>query len=951
MGIRPITFEDIDNLKPSEDSKNKHLEGIKKVHDLYLSGENRDASFISRSRDERIATDPWAEFEKEEEFIARDPRQQQINKTGGRIHFSATLKQVSAGRKHPTDYKVELNPVELGTSCSFSRRFGSKSFFRLKLNKTLVQSDTNLIRFLSKPIVLCNSVYRAFYGKEQTAFYFKTKERWDASRSLIVEDTSSPGLGLRDFLDWYNPIHENQRQTMAKWAARFALGLSSSIHGITLEPNDIEEINDIKSETGSDMTDGAGFITRRLLEKLAREHDWPTRPSVIQVRVRGAKGLLVEHPTIDSETGIQLRPSLIKIHYPGPLDPTQRTVDILRTSHARSPTRISVDVIINLSENGVGADALQVLLKRTVDEIIQPLLQWNLEDRTVLQELWLNFERSGSVLKSRRAREEVALARVSGHTERDTTEEVQEDDEEAQVLEDAGEGSVEWWPDDISGCPSSLEETIMAFLDSGFHPSNCAMLREKISRVVAATISRVIENCYIDIPFSATAWIIPDPLGVLEPNQLFFKSSHSNLVALDGTESDIITGDVLITRDPCRLPSDVQKWRAVDRLQLHYLKDVIVLSVKGPRRAADWLAGGDYDGDKAKLIWQPELVRGFKNADPEYADPPSDLDAYFKIRNERVVDFLERIKPLSLEDQLYETQKHLLGTMTGQGVVGLYSGFHEYSTCVNGYKHPTTKLLAYIFTTVLDGRKTGKSIREEVFKQHQKEFGAKKLLWKESLRKKSDGDKLADTSNVKPTNRGKGKPPFIMETLVEFGKKLGRDKLAELKRWKEGFIPERDSQLLEPMEEVERKIKALKDKKKDAAATALEEDYELIKAHVARMYRQHQEVLQQAQQSNGAGFTNLPIQKRQDILRKLSQKFHSEPAQSELNVMSKVMSGRIKASYAYSYDWDRGKPSRFPWNVAFRDLCCIKTGDELKPVHKSFYDYMVIKLPKRRHRA
>lgn len=53
-----------------------------------------------------------------------------------------------------------------------------------------------------------------------------------------------------------------------------------------------------------------------------------------------------------------------------------------------------------------------------------------------------------------------------------------------------------------------------------------------------------------------------DPVGILEPNQLFFRSSHSNLITLDGVESDIITGDVLITRDPCRLPTDVQKVRS-----------------------------------------------------------------------------------------------------------------------------------------------------------------------------------------------------------------------------------------------------------------------------------------------------------------------------------------------------------------------------------------------------
>lgn len=90
---------------------------------------------------------------------------------------------------------------------------------------------------------------------------------------------------------------------------------------------------------------------------------------------------------------------------------------------------------------------------------------------------------------------------------------------------------------------------------------------------------------------------------------MFFQSSSQKLLGLDGIETNIVTGDVLITRDPCRLPTDVQKvgeygietstrvlktpqWKAVDVPELHPLKDVIVLSVRGPRRAADWLAGG-----------------------------------------------------------------------------------------------------------------------------------------------------------------------------------------------------------------------------------------------------------------------------------------------------------------------------------------------------------------------
>lgn len=52
--------------------------------------------------------------------------------------------------------------------------------------------------------------------------------------------------------------------------------------------------------------------------------------------------------------------------------------------------------------------------------------------------------------------------------------------------------------------------------------------------------------------------MVQDPSGCLGDNEVFFQCSRS-LPALDGTETHIITGDVLITRDPCRLPTDVQK--------------------------------------------------------------------------------------------------------------------------------------------------------------------------------------------------------------------------------------------------------------------------------------------------------------------------------------------------------------------------------------------------------
>jgi hypothetical protein len=80
----------------------------------------------------------------------------------------------------------------------------------------LIHADPNLIDFLRKPIILCQAVYRAFYAKEQTAFYFRTNEVWDARGQKICPPASplSPGLGLKQFLDWHNPIERNLKQVL-----------------------------------------------------------------------------------------------------------------------------------------------------------------------------------------------------------------------------------------------------------------------------------------------------------------------------------------------------------------------------------------------------------------------------------------------------------------------------------------------------------------------------------------------------------------------------------------------------------------------------------------------------------------------------------------------------------------------------------------------------------------
>lgn len=155
------------------------------------------------------------------------------------------------------------------------------------------------------------------------------------------------------------------------------------------------------------------------------------------------------------------------------------------------------------------------------------------------------------------------------------------------------------------------------------------------------------------------------------------------------------------------------QWKAVSHPTLGRKRpDVIIFSVKGVRRPADYLSGGmdthvyaidknlwvigDYDGDKALLIWQPELVVPFRNADLSFSEAPKDIKANFESKNETVGEFLDRC-PESHPEHIGELQSFLLNGLSNSSVVGSYSNMHNNASYSLGYNHRVTKRLGYMW--------------------------------------------------------------------------------------------------------------------------------------------------------------------------------------------------------------------------------------------------------------
>ncbi|KAJ6628702.1 RNA dependent RNA polymerase-domain-containing protein [Mycena sp. CBHHK59/15] len=975
-------YENIDKPKLEELEKlGKHSKAIPLVPGVF--GEAQSSESDDAFAKEIAAKSPWVELDLEDEILAKNPlaglglSSEAPDWFGGKVHFTAKL--IADPKNKDTPFKVILKIPELGPSDRFARRWGSRHFLTISLSRDVLNSKGDrLEKFLYRPFILLDHVFRAFDAKDGNVFFVCTNEIVEGRR--INPTRTVPGLlSLRDFLAWHNSLELDLKQTMAKWASRFALGRSNSAPVLRLDEDAVIHIPDIISESGSDMTDGAGLINKAGLRLIYnRVEDMDAWPTAIQCRVLGAKGLLVMHPTDTHETPrIWLRPSQIKVKHTNCRDPTLRTIDLLRTSHAKTQCRLSVETIINLAENGVPASEFIKLVEVALANLVTPLITW--EGQDAMELLWCAVARSGGVMTSRLARKETVLARLKGYMERDNAE-LEDEDEEGTNEQPT---STAWWVDNVSGCPSSLEETVMYLLDAGFTPQGCSVLRSKLEKIVKGCVDRSIDSYRIDLPIgmSGMAFLVPDELGVLEAGEFFFKSSRHDIRTLDGLPTDTLLGDALITRHPCKLPTDVQKWKAVDRPELRHFTDVIVCSIKGPRRAADFLSGGDYDGDKGLVIWQPELVEPFVNAPLNYSEEPPEVAGCFSPRNETVEDFLQRTESQSPSQQVREMQHYLLSAIRNVAVVGKYSNWHINAIYTLGYTHPETIRLAYMFCKTLDGAKTGLTVHPDIFSKDQSTYERRPPAWKEAEKKKGHSNNTADPSNMINLGRPSGLHTFIMDKLhrhanrATWGSTWGRQIKEELdKKFTAPHIV--DADLTGPWYAFEKKEKTKKEandqRRKDIALlaehtlnasnvphgtfeiaqrmlkevrTPAQSDLEKIQEHVQSVYAKHKSKID-------GKFTKLPIEKRQDILRELSRDFATGPPDLSIDTDE---AARVKASYAYFYDSEQRRGSftpwsRFPWDVAFRELCLIKTRSSktvsLKPVNSEFYERFTMKMPR-----
>ncbi|KAG5340191.1 hypothetical protein C0989_002655 [Termitomyces sp. Mn162] len=590
----------------------------------------------------------WQELDREQDAILENkgrglgpmgPEGSENDWYGGKIQQAAKL----VGDKGK--YRIRLEPMENKRSYRLARFLGSRRVLQVKIPRDLIFEENKQLKdFMRHKFMLCGRVFVPFFAKDHAVYLVETNDNYERRPADWAGDQFR--RSFKDIVNWHNPLHLNADQPITKYATRFALAFSTSIPVLQFKPENISiEPDTSKPPAEYIKTDGCGLINEAALKIIARILNYLGYPVAIQGRVFGAKGLWILHPTDKNpEPKIWIRPSQRKIVY-----------------HSASSVSLSKQSIINLSENGVPDVTLIEIMKKALIEEVRPLMKW--QGPMAMEVLWSVVNRLSSVSRTRLSRMTASMTRALGLGGQDWRGEEIDIERNEDVPPPENEGPADNTGRASSGVPLSLSEYIMESLQAGFHPKDSTLLKDKIRTLVEVTIKSIIDKFSIPLPESLSAFIIPDPLGVLKEGEVYYRSSVAIVDSETQDVFNVLTGNVLLGSN---------------------------------------------------------LLEHFKNK-PVKPIPSNFKDDNFQKYPERVKQFAERVSALAPKDA-QEAFADILMFDIDDSKFGLYSNWQEYAIWKHGYDDPRSERLAYIFNALLDSSKTGDRLKPGIFEQDQKQF-------------------------------------------------------------------------------------------------------------------------------------------------------------------------------------------------------------------------------------
>lgn len=346
------------------------------------------------------------------------------------------------------------------------------------------------------------------------------------------------------------------------------------------------------------MNDGAARISSSLMKEVRDVLGLATIPTAIQGRLGSAKGMWLVDPTDHGHNnGIETYPSQRKWTC-NESDAAHRTLEVRSWSGELSSASLNIQFLPILEDRALDPGAMRATFVRNMI----------LESEAEIEALKQALQHTELFRKWARDNTQPGPQRLTNR-------------------------AVPF----LGGLPDSYEDIMNFLVDGGFEPMKLQFLQDLVFQKMRTKGDKIKEELKIKIAKSTYAFILVDFWGVLEPDEVHLSFS-SNFDDRTDDLSDLDGIDVLVARSPAHLPSDIQKVKAVFKPALRHLRDVIIFPSKGPFPLAGMLSGGDYDGDKAWICWDPDIVKNFVS---HPLPPQPDLSPYIK-KDKTTLDDLRR---------------------------------------------------------------------------------------------------------------------------------------------------------------------------------------------------------------------------------------------------------------------------------------------------------------------
>ena len=365
-------------------------------------------------------------------------------------------------------------------------------------------------------ITICNKHYEFFLNPTNA---MRSNSVWmiESTEASAKKEFYYRELGL------YNLVTSSSL-SFSKLLSRLSQNFTSTL--AYSEHFDSEIVNDVVID-GNVFNDGCGMLSVELMKEICHKLNKDVYASAIQIRYKGAKGVLVVSPDIHDRK-IMLTKSMVKFNCNNTND-----LEIIRFSRY-SPGYLNLQIIILLILNGIK--------KKTIFKY---------------------------------AKKEVASYRVKKGITTNKTVSMQFE----KVIKD-------------------IEKQDTMLLNTKDYMTTIAR-----SAYIYNRLSNISKRYRFHLKNCAFLIGVFDFSGTLNENEVFVQ------ITKPSGKKTVITGDVIITKNPCLSGYDIQKVKAVSHPYfVDYFENVIVFPSKGLFPLPSMITGSDLDGDVYWVCWERALL-------------------------------------------------------------------------------------------------------------------------------------------------------------------------------------------------------------------------------------------------------------------------------------------------------------------------------------------------------